>query len=70
MVHEVPDQEAFFKSIYKSLKPKGKFLIAEPFVHVTKKSLGETQKCCETLGFRHIDSPKIFFSRSIVLQKA
>jgi ubiquinone/menaquinone biosynthesis C-methylase UbiE len=69
MVHEVPDQELFFKSIYQSLKPGGKLLIAEPFVHVTTKSLDETQKFCEALGFRLIDSPKIFFSRSILLQK-
>ncbi len=69
MVHEVPDQEAFFKSLYTALKPGGKLLIAEPFVHVTAKSLGETLKRCEGVGFRLIDSPGIFFSRSVLLQK-
>jgi ubiquinone/menaquinone biosynthesis C-methylase UbiE len=69
MVHEVPDKAAFFKSLYTALKPGGKLLIAEPLVHVTEKSLRETQKCCEEIGFRHVDDPKIFFSRSVLLGK-
>jgi ubiquinone/menaquinone biosynthesis C-methylase UbiE len=69
MVHEVPDKKAFLNSICTALKPNGKLLIAEPSIHVTRKSLEETLALCETLGLRHIGSPKIFFSRSIVLQK-
>ena len=69
MVHEVPDKQKLIQSIYKALKPNGRLLIAEPLLHVTKKSLEDVRGIAEAAGFRLVDRPRIFFSRAIVLQK-
>ena len=37
MAHEVPDTEAFLKKIYSLLKPGGRFFVAEPVIHVSRK---------------------------------
>jgi ubiquinone/menaquinone biosynthesis C-methylase UbiE len=69
MVHEAPDKKSFLQSIFTSLKTESKFLIAEPRLHVTKRMLERTAGICQDVGFRLIDRPKIFFSRSILLRK-
>lgn len=69
MVHEVPDSHAFIKSIYSALKPGSKFLLAEPFIHVTEKMINATEKVCEQVGFERIDKPRIVFSRTLLLRK-
>ena len=69
MVHEVPNRQMFLQSIYNSLQPGGNLLIAEPLLHVTAKSLDETIKIAENIGFQNIARPKIFFSRSVLLEK-
>jgi ubiquinone/menaquinone biosynthesis C-methylase UbiE len=69
MVHEVPDKEIFFTSIYAALKQGKKLLIAEPYLHVSKRMMEETIHIALKIGFRIVDKPTIFFSRSIVLVK-
>ncbi len=36
MVHEIPDNQAFFEQAYPLLKPGGRFLVVEPPFHVSK----------------------------------
>jgi len=69
MVHEVPNKPLFLQSIYKSLKSNKHLLIAEPYLHVTKKMFDETVHFAETAGFKIVDSPKIFFSHTVLLRK-
>lgn len=69
MIHEVPDKENLFNSIYRALKPGKLLLVAEPLVHVTAKMFEKTREIAESKGFKVIDRPKIFFSRSILLEK-
>jgi len=69
MVHEVPNQEELLKSVLTALKAKGQFLIAEPRLHVSSKSMENTIESAKTLGFQIVDEPKIFFSRTVLLQK-
>lgn len=69
MVHEIPDQEAFFKEIGSILKPYGKILIVEPPLHVSKTTFEVTIRKGQDAGLTTIERPKVLFSKSVVLQK-
>lgn len=67
MVHEVPDQESLFRELKTILKPDGKILIVEPNFHVTKKAFEKMVEKINNIGFRIIDRPKMFLSRTLVI---
>jgi ubiquinone/menaquinone biosynthesis C-methylase UbiE len=67
MVHEVPDQNKFFREMRSLLKPEGKFLVAEPKIHVTRKRFEATLRRAEEAGFSVTESPKIFMSHTALL---
>lgn len=67
MVHEVPDAAKFLSEIHSILKPGGKFLIAEPKLHVTRSSYDETLRFAVQAGFEITASPKVAFSRASLL---
>lgn len=67
MVHEVHDQKSFLGQIWNLLKPGGKLLVAEPYLHVPCKEFLQTEKILEEIGFTFIDEPEIGFSRTLVV---
>ena len=67
MVHEVPDHDKLFKELHSILKPGGKIFIVEPKFHVSKKAFAEMIEKAKSIGFTSAESPKVFFSRTIVL---
>jgi ubiquinone/menaquinone biosynthesis C-methylase UbiE len=67
MIHEVSEQESFFKEIRSLLKPKGKLLISEPKIHVTKIKFDETVGKAMRSGFTLKSNPNISLSRSALL---
>lgn len=69
MIHEVPDQERLFRELLTLLKPGGKILIVEPNFHVTKKAFGEMLVKIKNTGFKVMDGPKMFLSRTVILGK-
>jgi ubiquinone/menaquinone biosynthesis C-methylase UbiE len=64
MVHEVPNKLVFFKEIKSLLKPSGKFLFAEPVLHVNQAMYEKTVKTAESVGLVLKEKPKISLSRS------
>lgn len=66
MVHEVPDKRAFMKQIGACMRSGAKFLVAEPFFHVSLKNFEEMIKMGTDAGLVEYARPKIRFSRSIV----
>jgi ubiquinone/menaquinone biosynthesis C-methylase UbiE len=64
MVHEVPNQLAFFKEIKSILKHSGKFLLSEPVLHVNQAMYENTVKTAESAGLVLEEKPKISLSRS------
>lgn len=68
VLHEIPDQEAFFNEIKSILKTKGKIFIIEPPFHVSKKDFEETVRIAGTCGFTKVESPKVFLSKAVVLE--
>lgn len=69
MLHEVPDQRKFLKELFTHLKSNGKILISEPKFHVTKKDFQKSIRIIEDVGFKIMESPAIFLSRSIIIEK-
>jgi ubiquinone/menaquinone biosynthesis C-methylase UbiE len=67
MVHEVPDQSKLFREIKLLLKPGGKFLVAEPAIHVTRSMFEQTLKRAEETGFTATENPRIFMSHTALL---
>ncbi len=70
MVHEVPNVENFLTEIYSILKPTGKYLLAEPKLHVSRSHFEEILACANQAGFKIVDKPRIYFSRAALLEKS
>lgn len=69
LLHEIPDQEAFFNEIESILKPSGQVFIAEPPFHVSKTAFEKTIKKAKDAGLMVVDRPKLFLNKTVVLQK-
>jgi len=67
MIHEVHDQESLFRELKSILNPEGRILIVEPNFHVTKKAFGEMLVKIKNAGFKVIDGPKMFLSRTVII---
>jgi ubiquinone/menaquinone biosynthesis C-methylase UbiE len=68
MVHEVPQHERFFEELKSILNPGGKIFIAEPKIHVTSAAFEKMIVYIHRAGFEIIDTPKVFFSRALLLE--
>ena len=69
MFHEVPEKGALLNNLRKKLKASGKILIAEPFIHVGRKTFTNELAVAEEIGFVIVDYPKIPLSKAAVLAK-
>jgi ubiquinone/menaquinone biosynthesis C-methylase UbiE len=69
MVHEVPDQRRLLGEIHGCLKPGGKFLVAEPKIHVPGRAFHKTVATAEEMGFRVAEEPRVRWCRAAVLEK-
>ena len=68
MIHEAPNQDKLFSELKSILKPNGKIFVAEPNFHVSKKSFDLMVNKGKSVGLKPIEGPKLFFSRTVVLQ--
>ncbi|MGD0020702.1 MAG: class I SAM-dependent methyltransferase [Smithellaceae bacterium] len=69
MVHEVPDKVRFFAELHSLLKDDGRFLMAEPKIHVTKAKFAQTVHLALKTGFTLGYSPHISLSKSALFIK-
>ncbi len=69
VVHEIPNQEDFFNEIKSILKPNAKVFIVEPPLHTSKRAFEETIRRARDAGLIVVDRPKIFASKTAILQK-
>lgn len=70
VLHEIPDKETLYKELYSLLKPGGKLLTIEPKRHVSKQEFETMILQFTSLGFHAVSCAKVFFSRTVLLQKA
>jgi len=68
VVHEVPDQERFFKEIKSILKPAGRILIVEPSFHVSKRAFEKTVGTARDIGFKPVKGPELLLSQTVILE--
>lgn len=69
MAHEVPDQERFFAQLLAAVKQDGKFLLAEPKLHVSEAQFAAVIGTAQKAGFRLLDRPAIPLSHAALLVK-
>jgi len=69
VVHEVPDQAAFFSGIQRALKPRGKLLVIEPKGHVSAEDFGRSVATAEEAGLRPSESPYIRGDRMALFER-
>jgi ubiquinone/menaquinone biosynthesis C-methylase UbiE len=69
MVHEVADQESFFRQTWKALKPDGRLLIVEPPFHVSRKETEKTMSLARAVAFEAVEGMKRSISRGVLLKK-
>jgi ubiquinone/menaquinone biosynthesis C-methylase UbiE len=64
VAHEVPDRDRFFTQIRSILKPDGRFLLAEPNLHVGKELYKAICDDAEKAGLKKISEPRVGGSRA------
>ena len=69
MAHEVPHQEKFFAQLYAILKADGKFLLAEPKLHVSRPQFDAAVGAARKAGFRLLDCPSVSLSLAALFVK-
>lgn len=69
VMHELPNQDKLFNELKSLLKPKGQVFIIEPKFHVSKKAFYSMIERAKEIGFEMVESPKVFFSRTVVLKR-
>jgi ubiquinone/menaquinone biosynthesis C-methylase UbiE len=69
VIHELPDAARFFAESYAGLKAGGRALVAEPAGHVSASDFAATLAQAERAGFSVGPGPRIWHSRSAILQK-
>jgi ubiquinone/menaquinone biosynthesis C-methylase UbiE len=69
MVHEVPDQSRFLADVHAHLSPAGRFLIAEPKLHVSLPSFDKTVQIAREAGLTEIARPTVALSRAVLFSR-
>jgi len=69
VIHEITNQEVFFKELAAILQPGGQVLIVEPPFHVSKSDLQKTIKKSENAGFSPDEGPRILLNKTVILRK-
>ena len=69
MVHEVKNQKKFIDELTSILNPNGLIFIIEPKGHVSKNQFDTEIDLIKANGFFIVESPKVFFSRAVVLTR-
>jgi ubiquinone/menaquinone biosynthesis C-methylase UbiE len=69
MVHEVLDQRRLLGEIHGCLKPSGRFLVAEPKIHVPGNAFANTVTLATDLGFKNVEEPRVPGCRAVVFEK-
>lgn len=69
MVHEVPDAGRLFQDLHGILTPKGKLLVAEPKMHVSRSRFADCLESARHAGFHLLDEPRIRFSQTALFER-
>ena len=68
MVHELPDQAAFFTEARRLLQAQGQLLVVEPPLHVSSAEFETTIRTAQDSGLNVVVRPRVSFSKAALLQ--
>ena len=68
MVHEVPDKANFFREVVCIMKPKSRFLVVEPKLHVSASAFHKTVEIARSCGLAPVSEPNVRLSRAMVFE--
>jgi ubiquinone/menaquinone biosynthesis C-methylase UbiE len=69
MIHEILEKDSLFNELAKILKPRGRMLFVEPPFHVSRSDFEKTLETARRAGFVTAKGPRVFLSKTSVLQK-
>ncbi len=69
MVHEVPDVEKLLREVADLVRPGGHLLLVEPKFHVSGARFLRTLEIACSVGFAPVSHPRVFGSRSVLLER-
>ncbi len=69
VVHEVPDRERLFRELWRSLKPGGRVLFAEPKGHESQAGFDRSIETAKNCGFTMAETLRIWRSHAVLLSK-
>lgn len=69
VVHEVPDQSAFFAGMWAALNPQGQMLVVEPPFHVSRRKFEAMLELARREGFAVGDRPRMLLDKAVLLRK-
>ncbi len=67
MLHELPDQGAFFQEVFSLLRPGGRLLVVEPPFHVSRAAFSRSIGLARDAGFVSLECSRVPFSRAALL---
>ncbi len=69
VIHEISNQDKFFKELESILHPGGQVLVVEPPFHVSRADFSESVSKAEIAGFKPEKGPKVLLSKTVILKK-
>ena len=70
MVHEVPNTRTFIREISQIVKPAGKYLLVEPWIHTGPSYFEMIMAFAREAGFTLAARPPVLFSRTALFENA
>lgn len=67
VVHEIDDQEAFYRTMRRVLRPAGRLRVVEPPLHVSRTKFEGALEIARRSGFRLVDRPRWPRSKTALL---
>ena len=67
--HEASDIRNVVTQVHGSLRPGGKFLAAEPWIHVSARAFRQMLEAAEDVGLRLVDEPRVRLSWTALFVK-
>jgi ubiquinone/menaquinone biosynthesis C-methylase UbiE len=68
VLHELPDQAAFFTEVRQLMSPQGQLFIVEPPFHVSRAAFEATLRTAQHAGFAVAGRRRVYFSKAALLQ--
>ena len=69
MLHEVPDQAGLLRSLFAALRSGGRFLLVEPWLHVSGEAFAASAARATAIGFEVLAKPAIALSRAVLFAR-